>query len=723
MPGIFEPAVFGTTRRGQQKLLYGGHAYTKDRQSAKTCNWKCSLFTRYKCKARAVTREINGIVYVKATNTMHYHPAEQYKISFRRMSTLPTVDDGQQTFLSVIFKLPDEKVTFVERAKYEYTLRGTQQLVHNGFYFSKNKTLDGGTRVNWKCQFYERLRCRARAITKSVNGFDYVRVTNDEHTHTRDISLGECPPRKKSRRRIPKLEHSLDDTDEDLDVKTKFPLDLKMVVGRKGRPMLLMGGYAFFRNNSNKNKTYWLCAKSRSLKCRARIITLDGSAAPPKKKSTKAKIAKVPKTGMPANTDEILAQGGIPVVYQNSRFGAAPVVLDQQIFQFVFTKTKMSVYRCQHHKKHFCPAQVLVKAGLMYKVGDHNHQELAALHDDSSARRTNESYFFVTTSDGELQLKESVEKPKKKIRAILPAIKPSFGGSSGVSGFDFPLIDQEDIERLENTVSQSNDIRRQYINFLARKKAPSMTLVQFMPAIFSDEALDGYNYNGSNTLGKTKLPMRGYDIFSHCFIEAFGDRDGMDEVELASQMSAAIKQSRNRMRQRTPYKKRFDDSESVSGNAARLRVAGFSFPIRCEEDVERLERMVNISQVTRQQYVTYLKSKKTANEDAAVAIGKCFTDQVLSNFTYNGLNHPQHPRKAMKEYMIFTECFLDAWHHHEVTEHSIKRSITLACQKAKQHISSARYYQRYRGRLLEKRKVYKKKTQIECLPYMGEEGE
>ncbi|EAT43951.1 AAEL004606-PA [Aedes aegypti] len=51
-----------------------------------------------------------------------------------------------------------------------------------------------------------------------------------------------------------------------------------MVVGRKGRPMLLMGGHAFFRNNTHKSKTYWLCAKSRSLKCRARIITLDGSA-------------------------------------------------------------------------------------------------------------------------------------------------------------------------------------------------------------------------------------------------------------------------------------------------------------------------------------------------------------------------------------------------------------------------------------------------------------
>nr|XP_029723715.1 modifier of mdg4-like isoform X25 [Aedes albopictus] len=80
-----------------------------------------------------------------------------------------------------------------------------------------------------------------------------------------------------------KSDEHYDDDDEDGDgeddeAKTQFPLDLKMVVGRKGRPMLLMGGHAFFRNNTHKSKTYWLCAKSRSLKCRARIITLDGSA-------------------------------------------------------------------------------------------------------------------------------------------------------------------------------------------------------------------------------------------------------------------------------------------------------------------------------------------------------------------------------------------------------------------------------------------------------------
>uniref|UniRef100_A0A182MV77 FLYWCH-type domain-containing protein n=1 Tax=Anopheles culicifacies TaxID=139723 RepID=A0A182MV77_9DIPT len=67
-----------------------------------------------------------------------------------------------------------------------------------------------------------------------------------------------------------------DDDGEQIDVEHKFALDLRLETGSKGRPKLIMGGYAFFRNNSNNNKTYWLCSKSRLLKCRARIITLDG---------------------------------------------------------------------------------------------------------------------------------------------------------------------------------------------------------------------------------------------------------------------------------------------------------------------------------------------------------------------------------------------------------------------------------------------------------------
>ncbi|XP_058057607.1 modifier of mdg4-like isoform X31 [Anopheles bellator] len=64
----------------------------------------------------------------------------------------------------------DLKATFNERAFFEFTSRGTQCLVYDGYYFSKNKTADNGSRVNWKCRFYQRLRCKARALTKIIDG-------------------------------------------------------------------------------------------------------------------------------------------------------------------------------------------------------------------------------------------------------------------------------------------------------------------------------------------------------------------------------------------------------------------------------------------------------------------------------------------------------------------------------------------------------------------------
>lgn len=93
----------------------------------------------------------------------------------------------------------DDKAGFTERALYEYTSRGTQRLVYDGYFFSKNKTYEAGSRVNWKCQFYERLRCKARALTKTIDGYDYVRITHEEHTHSRDVT--EAGTRRRRRRR------------------------------------------------------------------------------------------------------------------------------------------------------------------------------------------------------------------------------------------------------------------------------------------------------------------------------------------------------------------------------------------------------------------------------------------------------------------------------------------------------------------------------------------
>ncbi|CAD6994033.1 unnamed protein product [Ceratitis capitata] len=48
---------------------------------------------------------------------------------------------------------------------------------------------------------------------------------------------------------------------------------LMITQGKKGKPKLLYAGFAYFRNNSKGPKTYWLCAKNRDNRCRARIIT------------------------------------------------------------------------------------------------------------------------------------------------------------------------------------------------------------------------------------------------------------------------------------------------------------------------------------------------------------------------------------------------------------------------------------------------------------------
>lgn len=50
---------------------------------------------------------------------------------------------------------------------------------------------------------------------------------------------------------------------------------LQFVRGPKGNPKLLIGGYAYFKNNCKQDRTYWLCARNRYHKCKARVITND----------------------------------------------------------------------------------------------------------------------------------------------------------------------------------------------------------------------------------------------------------------------------------------------------------------------------------------------------------------------------------------------------------------------------------------------------------------
>lgn len=56
----------------------------------------------------------------------------------------------------------------------------------------------------------------------------------------------------------------------------KSELAVQFCRGIKG-PKLLLGGFSYFRNNGNGDRTYWLCSKNRYHKCNARLITKTSS--------------------------------------------------------------------------------------------------------------------------------------------------------------------------------------------------------------------------------------------------------------------------------------------------------------------------------------------------------------------------------------------------------------------------------------------------------------
>ncbi|XP_065073318.1 uncharacterized protein LOC135697494 isoform X2 [Ochlerotatus camptorhynchus] len=148
-----------------------------------------------------------------------------------------------------------------------------------------------------------------------------------------------------------------------------------------------------------------------------------------------------------------------------------------------------------------------------------------------------------------------------------------------------------------------------------------------------------------------------------------------------------------------------DDENVCSVPVKSLRHAGFVFPLRHEDDVERLEEMVKTNPVIRKEYITFARMSRTGIHQNIVSIvQRLFTDQSLANYTYHGIKNSQYYRKAMKDYDIFTDCLLDAWEEHATTAERLRKALIEATQRAKQHLSSARYYQRYRNRLLEKRK-------------------
>ncbi|XP_055595881.1 uncharacterized protein LOC129746293 [Uranotaenia lowii] len=112
-----------------------------------------------------------------------------------------------------------------------------------------------------------------------------------------------------------------------------------------------------------------------------------------------------------------------------------------------------------------------------------------------------------------------------------------------VEGFDFPLNDERDIERLEQSVRNDRLLKQKYIDYLATKKPPAVDLVDGFSLFFTDASMVNYNWNGISSHRFPKKAMKNYQIFTFCMLEAW---PGLNSERLASKMKRAIEKINNR---------------------------------------------------------------------------------------------------------------------------------------------------------------------------------
>lgn len=68
---------FAQFQRNGKRLVHNGYFYLKNSDSNDRTFWLCSRFQKFKCKARAITRVIDGYEMVKIRSTPHSHPPEE----------------------------------------------------------------------------------------------------------------------------------------------------------------------------------------------------------------------------------------------------------------------------------------------------------------------------------------------------------------------------------------------------------------------------------------------------------------------------------------------------------------------------------------------------------------------------------------------------------------------------------------------------------------------
>ncbi|XP_062698266.1 FLYWCH-type zinc finger-containing protein 1-like [Aedes albopictus] len=218
-------------------LWYGNYGYFREKQKHNTTNWKCACYNKYRCKARAVTKEIGGEYYFRITCDEHTHPpySSGYWRAKRRNEVAPLTSvvhcSGR-----IIFTLSD--------VSYILNKRGATQLCINGYPFIRSKTTE--EYQYWTCREYKALRCTARAVSGR-------RERRDDPT----VKLRGVHNHVILKRR-------------DAEESAK---DISFTLNKRGATQLCVNGYPYIRSKTTEDFQYWSCSQYKVLRCPARAIS------------------------------------------------------------------------------------------------------------------------------------------------------------------------------------------------------------------------------------------------------------------------------------------------------------------------------------------------------------------------------------------------------------------------------------------------------------------
>jgi hypothetical protein len=88
-PATKNPIHYTVTQRGRTMLVYMGYKYVENRHSRKHIFWRCSRYTKYRCRATLVTSKHRPLIGCR--NHSHSHDEEKLKVSEKLFLVTDTV--------------------------------------------------------------------------------------------------------------------------------------------------------------------------------------------------------------------------------------------------------------------------------------------------------------------------------------------------------------------------------------------------------------------------------------------------------------------------------------------------------------------------------------------------------------------------------------------------------------------------------------------------------